>query len=90
MYVKMEYSYIPTSSKNMTAAESTGTSNRMKEQYEKHEKFVRGFLLFSPQKGKIKAKEERDDGERMRKVVEIGTGKVESVNKNLGGEKKKK
>ena len=25
----------------------------------------------------------------MRKVVEIGTGKVESVNKNLGGEKRK-
>jgi uncharacterized UPF0146 family protein len=28
--------------------------------------------------------------EKMRKVVELGIGEVESVNKNLGGEKKKK
>ena len=27
---------------------------------------------------------------KMRKVVEMGIGKVESVNKNLGGEKKKR
>ena len=34
--------------KNMAAVESIGTSNEMKEQYEKHEKFVGRVFLFSP------------------------------------------
>jgi hypothetical protein len=31
----------------MTAVESTGTRSRIKEQYEKHEKFVGHFFFFS-------------------------------------------
>jgi hypothetical protein len=32
---------------NMAAVETTGTSNEMKEQCEKHEKFVGHFFFFS-------------------------------------------
>ena len=35
--------------KNMAAVESTGTSSEIKEQYEKHEKYVaRDFFYFLP------------------------------------------
>ena len=36
--------------KNMAAAGSIGTSNEIKEQYEKHEKFVGTLFLFFPKK----------------------------------------
>ena len=39
----------------MATIESTGTSSELKEQYEKHEKFVFGFL-FSPPKEKQRRK----------------------------------
>jgi hypothetical protein len=48
--VNTVYSCIHHWSKGMAVAETTGTSNRMKEQSEKHEKFVRGVFLFSPSK----------------------------------------
>ena len=63
--MKMGYSYIPTSSENMTAAESTGTSSEIQEQYEKtlsfrkrtcakKKNFAGGVFLFSPSKRKNK------------------------------------
>ena len=36
----------------MAAVESIGTSNEIKEQYEKHEKFVGGFFYFPLKKKK--------------------------------------
>jgi hypothetical protein len=35
-------------SKKMAAVGSTGTSTEIKKQYEKHEKFLGGFFLFTP------------------------------------------
>ena len=62
----------------------------MKEQYEKYEKFLGGrFFLFFPQKTKNKDEGRVRGGGKIRKVVEMGIGKVESGNKNLGGEKRK-
>ena len=57
----------------MAAVERTGTSNRMKDQYEKHEKFVRGssfyfplFIFFLGYIGKCKKK----DAKKMYKTVD--------------------
>ena len=64
MYMSMAYLSIHRwKTKNMAAAESTGTSSGIQGKSEKNEKFG-GIFLFSPQKGKIKAKEERDGRER--------------------------
>ena len=38
--------------KNMAAVERIGTSSEIKEQYEKHEKFVRGVFYFPLKKEK--------------------------------------
>ena len=60
-------------------------------QYEKHEKFVwKDLFSLLPQKTKNKGERRPKGCGKMRKIVERGIGKVESVNKNLGGEKKKK
>ena len=52
----------------MATIESTGTSNEIKEQYEKNEKFVRRVFYFPLfPKRKIKAKEDRNDVVRWEK-----------------------
>ena len=43
-------------SENMVAVESTGTSNEIKEQYEKYEKFGRDTFLFLSSKRKNNGK----------------------------------
>ena len=57
----------------MTAVESIGTSSKIKGQYEKHKKFVRGVSFIFPSSF---AKTKRRWCRKMRK----GTVEVESVN----------
>ena len=59
----------------------TGTK-RTEEKHEKHEKFVGGNFIFLLQKNK--GEEGLKWYGKMRKVVEMGIGKVESVNKKFG------
>ena len=68
--------------KNMAAVASTGTNSETKRATQKNEKFV-GRDFFSPSSF---AKTKRWSCRKMRKGI-VG---VEGVNKNLGGEKKKK
>ena len=49
---------------NMIVVETTGTSSEVKKQYEKHEKFLGGFFLFSlPKKEKGRKYEKQKGGE---------------------------
>ena len=49
----------------MASIESIGTSSEIKEQYEKHEKFLGGFFYFPPSFQREK------EGNRIREILEV-------------------